>query len=206
MRIILILFYFLSFTVANAQNWSVINADLNLSDSLTFPTEIRIYQGGGITNYNSVFRMYEDGPNNWTAEFHEHWTKIDGVMDKKIAKRNIQSKSDIEYVHLNIRRSYIYNLPSRKDIQWKLMQRGEIKKVERFKRGKTIQEYDILSKVIMPLDGTGYYFQAKSPYESNEFEFGNPERFKELYPEIDEPKYVCELIEIIRSEFGIWQK
>lgn len=50
------------------------------------------------------------------------------------------------------------------------------------------------------------FFRAKNLYKSNEFEFGNPFFYKDKYPEIDEPKYVCELIEIIRSEFEVWKE
>lgn len=200
---LIVLLYSIGIT---AQNWSVINKDLKIADTLTYPTEIRIYQGGGITNYNSLFRMYEDRSGNWTAEFYEHWSRVEGVATLETKKAILTSKSEMEYVYFNLSRSYIFDLPSRNDIQWKLAQRGEIKKVERIKRGKIIKEYEMLSKHVMPLDGTVYSFQVKSPYKVNEFEFGNPEIYRELYPEIDEPKYVCELLEIIRNEFKIWTK
>jgi hypothetical protein len=204
MKHILVLIVLLYSIRVTAQNWSVINKDLKIADTLTYPTEIRIYKDRGITNYSSLFRMYEDSPGNWTAEFYEHWSKVESVAALETKKSILTSKSEMEYVYLNLCRSYIFDLPSQNDIQWKLGQRGVIKKVERIKRGKTTKEYEILSKHIMPLDGTGYSFQVKNSYKTNEFEFGTPERYKELYPEIDEPKYVCELIEIIRNEFKIW--
>ena len=52
----------------------------------------------------------------------------------------------------------------------------------------------------------GYYFQTKNQHKSNEFNFGNPHFYRDKYPEIDEPKYVCEIIKIIRAEFGIWEE
>ncbi len=203
-RLALILFlYSIGIT---AQNWSVINKDLKIADTLTYPTEIRIYKDRGITNYSSLFRMYEDHSGNWTAEFYEHWSKIDGIATLETKKSILTSKSDMEYVYFNLSRSYIFDLPSQSDIQWKLGQRGVIKKVERMKRGKITKEYDMLSKHVMPLDGSIFSFLVKNSYKTNEFEFGSPERYKELYPEIDEPKYVCELLEIIRNEFEIWAK
>lgn len=190
-----------------AQNISTINADLGLQDSLTYETEIRVYQGGGITNYSSLIRIYKDTSDQWTATYYEHWSKVDGVMDLKTQKKVLTSKSDMEYVYFNLIRSYIFDLPSRNEILWKLAKRGEIQKVER-RRGrdkKPEMVYDILSTQSMPLDGTGYYFQAKNSYKSNEFEFGDPFWYKEKYPKINEPNYVCELITIIQNEFGIWQ-
>lgn len=206
MKKILTLILILCFVGVNAQHWSEINADLGISDTLNYPTEIRIYAGGGITNYTSLFRMYESEPDNWIAEFYEHWSKVDSTNELRTEKKILTSKCEMEYVYLNLFRSYIFDLPNRSAISWKLMERGEIKKVERIRRrGKeSIMEYDISSKQSMALDGTSYYFKAKNPYKSNEFEFGNPFFYKDKYPEIDEPKYVCELIEIIRSEFEIW--
>jgi len=209
MRNILTSILILCFIGANAQHWSEINTDLGISDTLNYPTEIRIYAGGGITNYTSLFRMYKSESNNWTAEFHEHWSNVDGVMEMKTQKTLLTSKSEMEYVYLNLFRSYIFELPSRSEIDWKLAERGVIKKEEKrysSKHKKTRTEWDILANKSIALDGTSYFFKAKNRYKSNEFEFGNPFFYKDKYPEIDEPKYVCELIEIIRSEFEIWEK
>jgi hypothetical protein len=209
MRNILTSILILCFIGVNAQHWSEINTDLGISDTLNYPTEIRIYAGGGITNYTSLFRMYKSEPDNWTAEFHEHWSNVDGVMEMKTEKKLLTSKSEMEYVYLNLFRSYIFELPNRSEISWKLAERGIIEKKEQrytSRNKETKMEWDILSKQSMALDGTSYYFRAKSPSKSNEFEFGNPFFYKDKYPEIDEPKYVCELIEIIRSEFEIWEE
>lgn len=208
MRKILTSILILCFIGVNSQNWSGINADLGLSDTLNNPTEVRIYEGGGITNYTSLFRMYKSEPDKWTAEFYEHWSKVDGVMDKKTNKTELTSKSDMKYVYLNLFRSFIFDLPNRSEIQWKLQERGKIEKVERRRKlGQNPEmDYEILSKQSMALDGTRYYFQAKDRHKSNDFSFGNPYFYKEKYPDIDEPNYVCELIDIIRSEFEIWEK
>ncbi|NHF61624.1 hypothetical protein FK220_019925 [Flavobacteriaceae bacterium TP-CH-4] len=209
MRNILTSILILCFIEANAQHWSDINADLGISDSLYYPTEIRIYAGPGITNYTSLFRMYKNEYDKWTAEFYEHWSKVDSTSELKTEKTILNSKSDMEYVYLNLFRSYIFELPNRSEIDWKLSERGVIKKEERrysSKHKKTRTEWDILSKKSAALDGTSYFFRVKNRYKTNEFEFGNPFFYNEKYPEIDEPKYVCELIEIIRSEFEIWKK
>jgi hypothetical protein len=209
MKNILTSILILYFIGANAQHWSEINADLGIADTLNYPTEIRIYAGGGITNYTSLFRMYKSESENWTAEFYEHWSKVDSTNELKTAKKILNSKSEMEYVYLNLIRSYIFDLPNRSEIRWKLAERGIIKKEEKrysSKHKKTKAEWDIWTSKSTAIDGTSYYFKAKSSNKSNEFEFGNPFYYKEKYPEIDEPKYVCELIEIIRSEFEIWEE
>jgi hypothetical protein len=63
-----------------------------------------------------------------------------------------------------------------------------------------IMKWEVLGKQSMALNRKSYYFQTKNPYKSNKFEFGNPFFYKDKYPEIDGPKYICELIEIVRSE------
>ena len=207
MKSLLLIFSIIQSLCAYSQGISKINLDLNLSDSLSNNTEIRIYQSVGPTNYTSLFRMYELEKDKWTAEFYEHWSKVDGVMEMKSTKKILTSKSEMEYVYLNLCRSYIFELPSGKDIAWKLEERGPIEKVEiyRNKDGTSKEEWMHLGTRSMQLDGTGYRFQVKNSYKSNEFYFGNPDYYVQKYPEIDEPKYVSELIEIIKNEFGIWQ-
>lgn len=131
MRNILTSILILCFIGANAQHWSDINADLGITDTLYYPTEIRIYAGGGITNYTSLFRMYKSESDNWKAEFYEHWSKVDSTSELKTSKKILNSKSEMEYVYLNLFRSYIFELPNRSEIDWKLSERGVIKKEER---------------------------------------------------------------------------
>ncbi|WP_422091713.1 hypothetical protein [Tenacibaculum ovolyticum] len=188
-----------------SQNISKINSDLKLSDSLTYETEVRIYQGGGITNYSSLFRMYKNKSDKWTAEFYEHYAKVADKAELRTEKRNLKSENDMEFVYLNLLRSHILDLPSLTEIQWKLETRGEVEKVERKHRGKIKEEYEILSKRKTIVDGEGYQFQARG-WKSNEFEVSNPDRYLEYYPEVDELIFTCEILNIIRNEFGIWKK
>jgi len=190
------------------QDFERINVDLELPDSLSYDTEIRIYQGGGITNYNSLFRMYKDHSDQWIAEFYEVWSSV-GDVPLRVEKKQLSALSKMEYVFLNLQRSNIFHLPSVKEIRWKLLERGEIEKVQRRRRAgdsKLETDYELLSRQSTPLDGIGYCFQAKSPHSFNEFRFDNPFWYKVKYPEIDEPQYTCELINIIKSEFDIWNK
>ena len=190
----------------SAQNITEINSDLKLSDSLTYDTEVRIYQGGGITNYSSLFRMFKNESQKWTAEFYEHYAKVDGQAGLRTDKRALKSENDMEYVFQNFVRSHILDLLSLSEIQWKLVTRGNVEKVKKQYRGKEIEEYDFTNKEVAIMDGEGFKVQAKGWNRANEFEFSNPDGYLKHYPEIDELIYMCEILNIIRIEFGIWKK
>lgn len=208
MRKILALLLLLPSFIIYAQDWSEINADLGISDSLINQREIRIYRSLNTTNYTSLFRMYETEPDAWTAVHYEHWATVEGVVEMKTEKTVLTSKHNMEYVYLNFLRSYILDLPDHDEIDWKLMERGKIELVERVTRRdeKPIKEWDLMRRLSVVMDGTGYYFQAKNPRKYNEFAFSNPFFYRDQYPKIDEPHYVCEIINIIRDEFGIWNE
>lgn len=200
----LIIFLF-SFGVS-AQNITEINSDLKLSDSLNYEAEVRIYQGVGITNYSSLFRMFKDKSEQWTAEFYEHYAKVDGQTELQIQKQTFKSKNDMEFVFQNFVRSHIFDLPNLTEIKWKLVTRGNVEKVKSTHRGKETEEYELLNKKISILDGEGFKVQVKGWNRINEFEFSNPDEYLKHYPEIDELNYMCEILNQIRTEFGIWKK
>ncbi|RBW57141.1 hypothetical protein DS884_11180 [Tenacibaculum sp. E3R01] len=190
----------------SAQNISEINYDLKLSDSLTYQTEVRIYQGGGITNYSSLFRIFKDKSEKWTAEFYEHYAKVNRQEELRTEKQTLKSENNVGFIFQNFVRSHIFNLPSLSEIQWKLGTRGNVEKVKNIHRGKEIVEYQLITKKISILDGEGFKVQSKGWNKINEFEFSNPDKYLKHYPEIDELIYMCEILNIIRNEFGIWKK
>ena len=206
MRNIQIIIIFLFSIGISAQNITEINSDLKLSDSLTYETEVRIYQGGGITNYSSLFRMYKDKSEKWTTEFYEHYAKVDGQIELRIEKQTLNSENDMEFVFQNFIRSHILDLPSLNEIQWKLVTRGNVEKVERVHRGKKTEEYELMNKQIAILDGESFKIQVRGWNRINEFEYSNPDGYLKHYPEIDELIYMCEILNTIRNEFGIWKK
>jgi len=206
MKNIKILIIFLLTIGTSAQNISGINSDLNLSDSLNYETEIRIYKGVGITNYSSVFRMFKDKSEKWTAEFYEHYAKVDGQTELRTEKRNLKSENDMGFAFHNFVRSYVMDLPNLSEVDWKLTTRGNVEKVKREYRGKTIEEYEVLNEVIHFTDGEVYKIQVKGWNRTNEFEFYNIDSYLILYPEIDELIYMSEILENVRNEFGIWKK
>ncbi len=198
---------FLSFsTFVVAQNITEINSDLKLSDSLTYETEVRIYQGGGITNYSSLFRMFKNKLEKWTAEFYEYYAKVNEQAELRTEKQTLTSKKDMEFIFQNFVRSHILDLSSLKAIQWKLVTRGNVEKLKKKYRGKEIEEYELINKQIAILDGEGFKVQVKGWNRTNEFEFSNPDGYLKHYPEIDELIYMCEILNLIRTEFDIWKK
>jgi hypothetical protein len=188
-----------------SQDIHQMNQDLNLTDSLTFSSEVRVYQGQAITNYSSLFRMYQDDSNVWTIEFYEYFAKVEGIVDLKINKSTLASKSDSEFIFLSLIQNHILELPDESEIQWKLVKSSEIKKVKNKVKGKVIEEYEIYNEKNHIIDGEGYFFQVKWGDSLNNFKYGNPDGYLELFPENDELIYVCNLLKTIRVEFGIWE-
>ncbi|WP_196888256.1 hypothetical protein [Aureivirga sp. CE67] len=206
MKNIQILIIFLFSIGVSAQNITEINSDLKLSDSLTYETEVRIYQGGGITNYSSLFRMFQDKSEKWTAEFYEHYAKVEGQVELRAKKQTLKSENDMEFIFLNFIRSHILDLPNLSEIKWKLVTRGKVEKVKMIHRGKEIEEYELINMQVAILDGEGYKIQVRGRNKTNEFEFSNPNGYLNHYPEIDELNYMCEILNLIRTEFDIWKK
>ncbi|SEL53661.1 hypothetical protein SAMN04487910_2750 [Aquimarina amphilecti] len=204
-NIILFLIPLLSLSLYS-QNLTEINYDLNLTDSLTYETEVRIYQGGGITNYSSLFRMFKNKSKKWSAEFYEHYAKVDGQAKLRTEKKTLKSKSDLEFVFQNFVRSHILDLPDMRKIQWKMVKRGNVEKVIDTIRGKIFEEYLSSERRIMITDGTGFIVKVKQQEETNHFEYSNPKSYLKHYPEIDELIYMSEILNIIQNEFGIWKK
>ncbi|RZS92003.1 hypothetical protein [Aquimarina brevivitae] len=189
-----------------AQNLSEINSDLYLADSLTYQNEVRIYQGGGISNYSSLFRMYQNESDHWTAEFYEHYAKVDETDEVRTKKQKLKSINDMEFVFQSLNRSHILDLPSLNEIRWKLVTRGNVEKIKSMFRCKEIEEYQLTNKRVAIMDGEGYKVQVKNSNKANEFEFANPDGYFKYYPDIDELIYMCEILNTIRTEFGIWKK
>ena len=205
MKKIQILIIFLFSIGISAQNITEINSDLKLSDSLTYETEVRIYQGGGITNYSSLFRMFKDKSEKWTAEFYEHYGKVNGKTELRTEKQTLKSENDMEFIFQNFVRSHILDLPSLNEIQWKLVTRKNVVKIESKRKGKTTIEYEYLRSKISILDGEIFKIKVKGWKKDNEFEFSNPDSYLKHYPEIDEMIYICEILNLIRTEFNIWK-
>ena len=181
-----------------AQNKFELNSNLNLPDSLTNKTEIRIYKGGGITNYSSLIRIYKNDQGRWIVEFYRHFTKVKGKEGFRSVKRILMSKNDMELVWNNILRTNIQFLPNMAKIKYKMRERGNIQFID--------GEYQLLWKTKVIMDGVGYKVQIKSFNIYNEVAYGNPESYLKHYQDVDELIYFTELLNLIRQEFEIWKK
>ena len=206
MRNIQILIIFLFSIGISAQNITEINSDLKLSDSLTYETEVRIYQGGGITNYSSLFRMFKNKSEKWTTEFYEHYAKVDGQAKLRIEKQVLTAKNNMDSIYRSLVRSYILELPNQSEIKWKMIRRGTIEKIERFRKAEKRITYELFNRSIHFTDGEVFKIQATDWNAKNEFEYSNPDKYLNYYPDIDELNYMCEILNTIRNEFGIWNK
>ncbi|WP_143106407.1 hypothetical protein [Pustulibacterium marinum] len=186
---------------AQAQNMKEINAAIGLSDTLTYENEIRIYQSESITNYSSLLRLYEESEDNWKVTYDEHFAKVPGNPKERVETHRLKGKQSLHYVFLALLRSYIDQLPDQRSIEWKLKERGVIYK-ENYNGEET---YQLANKVTTVLDGTGYTVMTKVYGKAHNFSFSNPDTYYKLYPEVDELVFMKEIIDTIRTEFGIWQ-
>ena len=201
-QILLILLYSTGFL---AQNPTKLNKDLNLPDSLEYKREIRIYQSGGISNYSSVFRMFNYERKKWTAEFYKHYAAVPEKTNLKVVKRKVKAKNDLELVFLNFLRSKVLNLPNQEEIQWKIQGRDSIFKIKRKWKKKNIIEYESIHSAMSVLDGTSYRVQVRELNKKNDFLYYNPETYLKKYNEVDELIFMSEILNIIRKEFEIWK-
>ena len=206
MKNIQLILLFLFSIGAYSQNISQINVDLKLSDSLTHDSEVRIYQGGGITNYSSLFRLYKQKSGKWKAEFYEHYAKASPQSHLETKMRILTSKDDLEFIFQSLLRSHILDLPNMSEVGWKLNNRGEVEKTKSSYRGKTTEEYEFLNKQVSILDGEGFEVQVKAFGKNNHFMYSNPDAYLKYYPEVDELIYMVEILDIIRGEFNLWSR
>ncbi|ARN78845.1 hypothetical protein BST97_13060 [Nonlabens spongiae] len=187
------------FLPASSQDFSLINEQLSLSDSLEYREHIRIYKSYGITNYTSVFEMYsKDG--SWTATFYEYFTGDNPQSFQTVLK----SKNDPDYVFQNFLRSYAMDLPSMEAIRWKMNNRQPIRVVKDTFRGIPQTKYWSESKTLQFVDGDYFVIEVRYGNVINRTEFSNPVNYLKAYPNIDELTYFCEIIDIAKNEFGIW--
>jgi len=202
---LLISFLLVSFVIS-AQRLNRINKDLKLSDSLTYPTEVRIYQHTNTTNFTSLFRMFRDKSKKWTVEFYRHYAQVHEVAELKVEKEKLTPKNNLDSIYTSLVRSYIMDLPNQREIRWKMVRRGSIEKIERSRKGKKRITYELFNRSVHYTDGMSYFIQSKDWEGGNEFAYSNPYKYLDYYPDIDELTYVCEILNSIQHEFNIWQK
>ncbi len=197
MKKLLILVMILSNPTLFGQHLMEINKNVGFTDSLNSKKEIRIYRTLGMTNYTGIFRMYQDSSEKWRAELIDHYAKVPNQAELKIEKRKLKSKSKMDLVWLGIQKTNIQDLPNMSVIEWKLKKNPEI--VEDM--GQKVLSWQKTTIV----DGQGYDVQFRFGKFYNIVHYSNPESYLQNYESVDELVYFCELLDLLRTEFGIWK-
>lgn len=174
-----------------------INENLGLTDSLPNEKEIRIYKGFGITNYTGVFRMFQDTLGKWKAESIEHYCEVLNTAKLKIKRHELKPNDGIDNIWWQILKTNIQDLPNMSSIEWKLKKNPEV--VE-----------DMGVKVLSwqktnILDGESYVVQFRWGNDIKKITYSNPESYLKIYPDVDELIYFNELLNLVKTEFGIWK-
>jgi hypothetical protein len=194
------LFFLLSLTQCFGQDISEINKNVNLPDTLEFEKEIRIYKDYSSLNGLDVFRMYDNGKNNWTVViyyFNKELKSVTKINKIEFPKENIGDlkPKDAYMIWLNLLLNDIEYLPSLKDIDYKLKTTSiEIEDGEKI----------ILRRKTSPLDGESYQVFVKNGKVENHFIFNSIDSYLKLYPKVDELISYNQILSIIRKEFNLW--
>jgi hypothetical protein len=200
MRFLLFLIILLfSFTI-EAQEISEINKVLKIPDVLDYENEIRIYKDYSITNGMEIFRMYNEGKDNWIvcifsfSKTNKTITKIDQI---KFPKENIEKlkPKDANLIWLNLLITNAEFLPNMESVQYKL----STPFIDSEKEEKVM-----IRKKVLVTDGAGYQVYIKNGKIRNNFSFYNPEKYLKYYPTVDELIAYNELLSVIKKEFNLW--
>lgn len=197
MKKLFILIIILSNSTLFGQNLTEINENIGLADSLTNNKEIRIYRTSGMNNHMGIFRMYQDSTEKWKAEFIDHYAKVPNQAELKIEKRKLKSKSKMDLVWLEIQKTNIQDLPNMTDIEWKLKKEPVIHEMD----GEKVLSW----KQTSILDGQGYDVHIRGGKFFNRVYYSNPESYLRIYENVDELLYFSELLNLLRTEFGVWK-
>ena len=197
-------FIFLFSTLCNCfgQEISEINKVLAIPDPLEFQKEIRIYKDYFISNTVEIFRIYDEGKDEWKVQVFSYSknnkavTKIDVITFPKENIGKLKPKG-ANLIWLNLLLSNVEFLPNMESIKYKLntpyldLEKGE---------------QVIAKKMILVLDGKGYQVYVKNGKITNSFSFDNPETYLKNYPNVDELISYNQLLSIIKKEFNLWNE
>jgi hypothetical protein len=181
--------------ISNAQLVSNINDALKIPDSLGWQKEIRIYEFESITNYRSLFRLYQTEDKKWHIEYSKYYYSLNNNKEDKVVKTKVSAKSDFELLWLKILDTDIEHLTQWRNIEYKLKEKGEIK----FEHG----EYDIVWKSKKALDGKSYMVEFRNGDNFNSITYSNPKEYLNNYPNVDELNSLNELLKLIEAECSL---
>ena len=98
---LLIIFVFASKTTYSQLAESV-NKIVNVTNSLTYNKEIRIYEFAAISNYSELFRIYQLSEKNWKIEYFRCYRAANKTEINKYEKIPINVKIDFNLLWLKI--------------------------------------------------------------------------------------------------------
>lgn len=193
-RFIIILVFFICNLYS--QDYKKINKFINISDSLTFTKELRIYKNYSTTNGSEVFRIYQLKDKTWKIELYKFYDALSSNEKPKFTLESLNSDSNLNQYWTRILDTHAEFLSDIKAIDYKL-------------KGKTVFEsdkddYGSRNKVAFT-DGIGYMAFIRNYDKVNQFSFANAEGYLEHFPEVDELNSYSSLLKLIRTEFNIWQ-
>lgn len=81
-------------------------------------------------------------------------------------------------------------------------------KLKKINKTYQIEDGEIYSSTsrLSVLDGQSFYVQIKRGKAENQFNYYNPESYLEKYPNVDELLSFKELLDLIRTEFKVFEK
>ncbi len=178
-----------------------VNKSLGLSENLEYEREIRIYKDFQDNNNVEIFRMYDKGNNNWKVEIsyyakdYKQCTKKDVIDFPKESAANPKPR-DPQLIWFNMLLADIEYLPNLQDIKYKL-KNSTIEKID----GKNT----LLKKVKTVPNVFSYSIFVRNVKVNNYFVFNDPEKYFDLFPDVNELVSFNKLLSVIRNEFNIWK-
>lgn len=166
-----------------------VNKTIYISDSLNFSKEIRIYKVSAITNFRTVFRLYQTNDKKWNAEFYKLNSK------DSYEKSLLSPKSNFNFTWLKILNSNIEYIANWESIEYKLKR----------KRGIKLENGEYVATWTMQeiMDGERVVVMINNQKRLNLVDYPNPNIYFNDYPDIDELESFMELLNFIDSEFKI---
>lgn len=200
MKVSLLLIFLIPFNVFS-QSFAKLDSILKIRNVELRSNELRVYRQHSTTTGLELFRFYQDKNKVWKADFYQTVAKRNSKneIDIRITKEKLNSLKNFELIWLQILNSDILFLPKFDKIEYKLKQKNNDFEIVDGEISNTIRTISIL-------DGKGFYIRIKNGNRFNEIIYPNPESYLKHYPNVDELQSVNELLDILRSEFKIFEK
>jgi len=200
MKVFLFLIILLFSFHVKAQDISEINKVLEISDTLEFKKEIRIYKDYSIADRITALRMYKKEKDDWIVTIYSYsktLKQVTKINEIRFPKENIGKlkPKDANLIWLNLLLANVEFLPSMTSIRYKFE-----KPFIDIEKGEQI----IVKKKFLVIDGVGYQVYVKNGKLKNSFSFDNPEAYLKRYPTVDELISYNEILSILKKEFNFF--